>query len=120
MAGQFQNNIQDLPSLNDLRYENIFKVYQQDQYYFYNISKTISFDGIFDEDIFKDKVITYFQPWPIISYEIYNTTYLWWLLLLTNNIKNPVRPLPAGTAIRYIKPEYVRPVVDEIKRQVQQ
>ena len=32
-----QNEIQDLPTLDSNRYENIFNVYQQDDYYFYNI-----------------------------------------------------------------------------------
>lgn len=119
MSGQYQNNISSLPDLDDMRYENIFRVYQQDTFFYYNIFKTVSFEGIFDSDIFVDVVVTHFKPWPLISHDIYQTTYLWWLLLLTNKIQNPLRPLPTGSTIKAIRPEYVRSVINEIKKQIQ-
>ena len=39
---QYQNQIQELPSLEDVRYENIFKVAKTDKFFFYNIIKKIS------------------------------------------------------------------------------
>jgi len=41
MDGKYQNNIDELPNLEDYRYENIFKIYQKGDkdFYYYNILK---------------------------------------------------------------------------------
>ena len=44
--GEYQNNITDLETITEERYENIFKVYKLDEfnkgYYFYNILNKIN------------------------------------------------------------------------------
>ena len=44
---QYQNQIKGLPSLEDVRYENIFKVAKTDKFFFYNIIKKISLGEVY-------------------------------------------------------------------------
>ncbi len=43
MEGKFQNNIEELPTLELYRYENIFKVFEtgDKNFYYYNILKKL-------------------------------------------------------------------------------
>lgn len=121
MFGDYQNNIKDLPSLELYRYENIFKVYQIDDknFYFYNIIKNIKAPNDIDNNIFQ--LITYngTTPFTTLSYQIYGTTYLWWLICVLNNIQNPFDSNNAGKQLKILKPQYLKPILDSIKSQLQ-
>lgn len=112
-----QNNIKELPKLTTENYENIFDVFtdENDRYY-YNLLQTISFpnlpDGYFDA-----YNITYGDTWPFISYKIYNTPNIWWILLLANNIQNPVKSLVPGTTIKAPKINIVKIILAELLTQ---
>jgi hypothetical protein len=110
-----QNDIQDLPQLTSERYENIFNVYQTtDGYYYYNILSKVSILDTIDPSIIMYFKIPKLMPWTNISFLIYGTQYLWWLLCALNKIQNPVRVLQPGTVIAAINPTYVKNVLDEI------
>ena len=50
MDGQYQNKINTLPKLNDLRYENIFKMYKTpDNQYYYSILQAVNIPNIIDD-----------------------------------------------------------------------
>ena len=86
---QSQNNILSLPTLESFRYENIFNVYQNkaDQYY-YNILAKVNFPSNIEEAYYETFVVqSDFQSWTNISYKIYGTTLLWWLVCSVNNIQ---------------------------------
>ena len=119
LSGQYQNNISDLPNLSDLRYENIFKVYKTNQnHYYYNILNTVSIPLDIDSSTYYLINYNSKMPWTVVSYNAYGTTDLWWLILLTNQITNPVK-LPKNLGqLKIIKPEYVRSIVAEIKSQL--
>lgn len=116
MDGKYQNQITTLPKLNDLRYENIFKMYKTpDNQYYYSILQAINFPDFID-----DTKIFYIQvrqnlPWTAISYNAYQTIELWWLICLVNKIYNPVKGPSAGTVLKIIRPEYIRSIIDEIR-----
>lgn len=112
--GRKQNNIDSLPKLDDVRYENIFRVYSEDSYYFYNIMTTINFYNLDSEEYYFFYKVNRSLPWPIISYENYKTIHLWWLICITNNIDNPTSFPTAGTVLKIIKPQYVAEVLDKI------
>ncbi|NBO99786.1 MAG: hypothetical protein EBU90_06620 [Proteobacteria bacterium] len=117
--GQFQNNIESLPDLNDLRYENIFKVYKNpDNFYYYNITKTVTFPDNLDPTQFFYYRVRRKMPWTMVSFNIYNTIELWWLLCLINKIKNPVKVPKTGTLIKALLPDRVSSVLAEIKNQL--
>lgn len=118
-TGLYQSQVAQLPKLQSTRYENIFKVYfNEDNLPFYNLNRSISFPNNLDPSLYS--VVIYDTPthWPIVSYRLYQTIYLWWMITEVNNIQNPfILPEP-GTPIRYIKPEYVQYVLGQIKAQL--
>jgi hypothetical protein len=115
--GQTINEIGDLPTLDPTFYENIFKVYQKDDYYFFNILRKvvlINDDKAVDPDLYDNVVIDGPYSWTLISYKEYGTINLWWLICAINNIKNPVKLPEVGSIIKIIKPKYVKPILQNI------
>ena len=118
MDGEFQNNIEELPDLNEYRYENLFRVYQQDGYYIYNIINTLSFDKDLDREYYYEWMVNKPLPWTIISYIHYDTINLWWLICLLNGIMNPVHFPETGTVLKIFKPPYVRNILEQISSKI--
>jgi len=120
--GQYQNYISNLPNLDIYRYENIFKVYQtQDgnKDYFYNIIKNILVPNNINNNSFFTITYQANTPFTTLSYQIYGTTYLWWLICIVNNIRNPFDPSITGKTLKIINPSYVKQVLDIISKQLQ-
>ena len=113
---QYQNQIQQLPSLEDVRYENIFKVAKTDKFFFYNIIKKISIPEDIQSDIYYEIRINSNKPWTTLSNEIYGTQDLWWLICLVNSIYNPINNPTLGEVYKIIKPDYINPILVEIKK----
>jgi hypothetical protein len=125
-----QNDIKDLPKLSQERYENIFHVFEaikpisntdsspNNIYYFYNILTKISIPSDVSEDVFEYYRISKQYPWTTISYRIYGTQYLWWLIALTNKIINPTQIPKPGDILKVIKPEFVGIILNDIRNQV--
>ena len=113
---QYQNQIQQLPSLEDVRYENIFKVAKTDKFFFYNIIKKISIPEDIQSDIYYELRINSNKPWTTLANEIYGTQDLWWLICLVNKIYNPINNPALGEVYKIIKPDYVSPILVEIKK----
>ena len=57
------------------------------------------------------------MPYTLISYKLYNTIQLWWLICAVNGIVNPVVFPLANTELMVLKPQYVRGVLQAIKQQ---
>jgi len=121
MDGQYQNYIQDLPGLELYRYENIFKVYQtgDKNFYFYNIIKNIKVPEDINNEIFTLITLQENTPLPTLSYQLYGTTYLWWLICVLNNIQNPFDPNNSGKKLKVLKRQYLKTVLNSIKQQLQ-
>ena len=113
-----QNNISELPSLDKFRYENIFNVYQNtDDQYYYNILRKVNFPENIDESYFTTYTVpSNYTPYTLISYKVYGTIYLWWLICAFNRINNPVYFPPAGSSLKVLKPEYVRSVLQSLSQ----
>tara|TARA_R100001163_G_C5008872_1_gene155475 strand:+ start:202 stop:561 length:360 start_codon:yes stop_codon:yes gene_type:complete len=116
----YQNNINTLPNLDEYRYENIFKLYQtgEKDFYYYNLIKKIVLEGDIDEVFFDYVVIPRRMPLTSLSFDIYGTMVLWWSILVVNKIDNPMKGLPSGEKIRYIKPGLIPTFVQNIKSQL--
>jgi hypothetical protein len=116
MEGQFQNSITDLPNLNSIRYENIFKVYKnKDNQYYYNLLQSLFLPDNIDETKIYNMLISSRMPWTTVSFNAYRTIELWWLVCLTNQIYNPVDFAKAGSSLKIIKTQYVPGIIYEIK-----
>jgi len=119
LSGQYQNQINELPTLSDLRYENIFKVYKTElNHYYYNILNTISLPSDIDSNTYYTINYNSKTPWTVISYNAYGTTDLWWLIIIVNQITNPIKVPSNLTKLKIIKPEYVRSIIMEIQAQL--
>jgi len=111
-----QNNINVLPSLESFRYENIFNVYQNDNSdYFYNILAKTNFPANLDPSYYNVYTVPHGEmSYTLISYNLYGTTLLWWLICSVNNIQNPVFFPQAGTQLKYLTPQYVRQILAQL------
>lgn len=93
-------------------YENIFNMYEvvnenNNSYVFYNILNKITLPNDIDDIIYDYYIVEYNIPLTILSYNLYESIHLWWLILLVNNIKNPVLNFKEGSVIKIIKKEYL-------------
>lgn len=114
-----QNDISTLPKLNAYNYENLFKVYRDsaDTPYYYNILNTIALPDDIDPAVYYEYQIP--GPsvsWTNLSYKIYGTIKLWWVICLANGIINPIEFPENGAKLKIIRPEYVREILSSIKQ----
>ena len=113
---KYQNEIAELPTIEDVRYENIFKVAKSDKFFIYNIIKKITIPEDLQSDIYYELRINSNKPWTTLSHDVYGTQDLWWLICLVNNIFNPIDNPELGAVYKIIRPEFVNPILAEIKR----
>ena len=113
-----QNNITNLPKLESNRLENIFSIQQTENgEYYYNMLYTVNFSN---ENLapYTYDVYTTNQgdTYTLISYKMYNTINLWWLVCSLNNINNPTSLPAPGTSLKILKPSYVNTVLTAMSK----
>tara|TARA_Y100000310_G_C20676403_1_gene813329 strand:+ start:189 stop:557 length:369 start_codon:yes stop_codon:yes gene_type:complete len=113
-----RNEISEMSNVSDISYESIFNVYKDDDFYGYNILKTVQIPQDIDHDFIEYIRIDGKMAWVTISNNVYGTIQLWWLICVTNKILNPVLNPSPGTIIKVIKPEYVADVITSITQSV--
>lgn len=112
-----QNQIKDLPNLSIENYENIFNVYREDDgMYYYNLLNTIVFPPNLPSSAFRQYTIQYGDTWPYISYKAYKTPNLWWLILLANEIINPINSVIVGEQILIPIEAVVKEVLSQLTK----
>ena len=110
-----QNSIKELPELRNDDYANIFNIYtDEDSKYFYNLLQTAAIPNNLPVSFYDSYNVTYNDTWPFISYKLYNTPNLWWVIASVNNITNPLEKLVPGTQIKYLKAEYVSLITTQL------
>lgn len=118
--GSFQKDVPYLPTLDEFSYENFMRLYlTKDNQFFYNIlTSNIVINGELDPSTYYNITITKKIPWTTIAYNEYRNMNMWWLVLITNRIVNPVEfPVP-GTVLKILYPKFVRYVIDKINNTV--
>lgn len=112
-----QNDITDITyTLSPQQYENIFNVYEAaDVGYIYNLLRTINFPTDINSDVYNTYIIEPLDTWPLISWKLYNSIFLWWSICSLNNITNPLDMPVAGTEIKVLKPMYLQNILNSIK-----
>ncbi|NBP03019.1 MAG: hypothetical protein EBU90_23480 [Proteobacteria bacterium] len=117
MIAKKQNDIDSLPKLSNLRYENIFRVYtdttKNKQFYYYNITNKVSLPSQIDSELLDVVVVDKKTSWTTLSYGLYGSIYLWYLIFILNPTQNKFF-VNAGETIKFIKPEYLNTVVNTI------
>ena len=109
-----QNQVFDLPTLDDQVLENIFSVYLEKGQYFYNLLSTATFPTNIDPSFFDYYTVKHGELWITISNTVYNTIKLWWLICAVNQIQNPLEMPKPGTKIKVLN----RLAVNEVLQQM--
>ena len=120
-TGAFQNSIDELENISSTRYENIFRLFTKQGKYIYNILRSINIDlNNASPDTYTISSTQFETSWTNISYQAYGTPELWWLIYITNKnvINNPVQLVPGGVPLRFIKPDKLKDVLDQITIQL--
>lgn len=95
--------------------ENMFNIYEDKQgFYKYNLNETIYLNVDKSQcETYTLKTIAY---WPLISYKIYQTPKLAWLLMKLNNVdgKHIFDKQKPGTIIYYLPTETVESIVKQL------
>jgi hypothetical protein len=112
-----QNDINELSKLDTENLENIFNVYREENgMYFYNLLQTVVFPQKLPSTLFKRYTICYGDTWPFISFKMFNTPNLWWLILLANNIMDPTQLPKNGTSIKIPINTVVKEVLMQLRK----
>lgn len=98
-------------SMSDL--ENFFNIYDDKRSFKnYNLNTTMYINvNVEDCDQF---VLQHDMFWPLISYKIYGTTRLAWLLQKINKVVNPMNILQSGSIVYYINKSNLSQVLQEV------
>jgi hypothetical protein len=112
-------SVPNIPTVGAEYYENIFNMYiaqGEDAYNYFNISNKVEFDTTnIDENYLEFFYIDAPTPLTTLSYRIFGTQHLWWLIVVMNKL-NPIDIPAAGTVIAVPKPQFVSDVLNAIKR----
>ena len=105
------------------RYENIFNMYEfsntnGNSYVFYNILSKVNIPEDLDASIYEYYKIDSEMPLTTLSYKLYKTQHLWWLIMAINKIKNPVKLIAGGSVLKIIKTDYLDIIFNAIKQKI--
>lgn len=96
-------------------FENTFNVYSNaDGQLVYNLNSTTLF--MVDPSDMQQYICDHDMFWPLISYKIYGTARLWWLLMKLNCVdaKNAFDMKYAGDVVFYIPKEQANTIISRI------
>ena len=120
--GLSQNLVNALPSLARTRYENIFKVFKvlkdkDNSYYLYNINNKVIIPDNLDDNVYSTIAISRNTAWTTLSFKLYGTIDLWWLIFIINKPKD-IFLAKSGESYRYIRPGFINDVLTNIEQQI--
>ena len=96
-------------------FENIFKIYiDQKGNYFYNLNASLYLDVA--DDILLDYICDYDMQWPLLSYKIYGTTRLAWLLMKLNKVKpaDVFKLKMTGETVKYLPKDQMTGLIQSL------
>lgn len=117
---KYRNEINELVNIKYTRYENIFQVAKNDNYYFYNILKKVNIPDDIDSRLFDEVIVTTNIPYTTLSQQYHGTQDLWWLICLVNKIQNPITNIKAGTKLKILTNDAVNRVLAAIEENLKQ
>lgn len=89
-------------------FENFFNIYNVNGKNQYNLNSTMYLNV--SENLLEKYILTHDMHWPLISYKIYGTPRLAWILLKINNIQTSdiFKIRNASETIKYIPIHYIQ------------
>lgn len=121
--GVFRRNIPLLSPNPEVSYENVFRMYStensdQQNFLYFNLLNSVYLPPELDANVYYTITVNRIMPWTAISYNEYRSIDLWWLIMLANNINNPIDYPAPGTQLRVIKKDYLPVIMDTIITQL--
>lgn len=85
---------------------------------FLNIFRSyiISDDILSDVSFFETYEVSNGEYWDNVSYNLYNTPYLWWVIALLNNVANPFEELEDGDQLNVLRDDYVFQLTSDLEK----
>ena len=85
---------------------------------FLNIFRSYIFnDDIFNNiSFFETYTVSHGEYWDNVSYNLYETPYLWWVIALLNNIENPFEQLEAGDQLIVLIEDYIYQLTSDLEK----
>tara|TARA_R110002020_G_scaffold147195_2_gene322382 strand:- start:16122 stop:16496 length:375 start_codon:yes stop_codon:yes gene_type:complete len=116
-TGAKRDQITELEGLSRNLYENIFNVTlvnnSDKSFYAYNLLNKVIFPESLNSEFIEEVTLTSDQPWTMLSFELYGTIQLWWVVYLLNK-PDYIFKAKAGTTYKYIKSKYITSVLQQI------
>lgn len=88
----------------ETKFLNIFRSYIIDE----NSLRDISF--------FESYEVSNGEYWDNVSYNLYRTPYLWWVIALLNNVTNPFEELSDGDQLNVLRDNYVYQLISDLEK----
>ena len=116
--GEKRNTVTDLETISLELYENIFKVNllenKDKNFFFYNTLNKVIFPDNLDGSVYKEVTVQTDTPWTTLSFNLYGTINLWWVVYLINKPKY-IFLAKGGTTIKYITPGAITSILNSMK-----
>jgi len=119
-----QNDFENLDNyLDQYDLANILNVYNDSKLgsfsITYNMNRTLNILDInnIDNSYFNTYTVNDNDTLIAISYKIYKTTRLWWLIAKMNGFYDPTQTLNTGINLKILKAEYISSILDNIRNQ---
>jgi LysM repeat protein len=110
-----QNQITDLPLLNQENYENIFNVYKdENNRYYYNLLQSVVIPSNLPESFFTKYTVVYGDTLPYVSYKTLGDIHLWWVIANINKIIDPTKQLMPNDVLKIPTPSVLRSILNQI------
>jgi hypothetical protein len=79
-------------------------------------SYVVNEDSLRDISFFESYEVSNGEYWDNVSYNLYGTVYLWWVIALLNNITNPFEELNDGDQLNVLRDDYVYQLVSDLEK----
>lgn len=56
------------------------------------------------------------ENWDNVSYNLYRSPFLWWVIALLNDIENPFETLEEGQQLKVLRDDYVYQLVSDLEK----
>ncbi len=104
-------------TLNQYDFANLFNIFEDDEgMQFFNLYNTINIEGDIDPTLYEEYHWSDSDDLYSLSYKYYQTTRLWWTILVANNIIHPFEELKEGMKIKVLKAPVISQIISEINK----
>jgi hypothetical protein len=110
-----RNYIKGIKRISSYQYDNIFNTHiDESGLYYYNMYNSIKLPENFSKATYDIHTFREGDYWTKLASKYYGNKKLWWVILVANNIINPLKLPETGTELKILKPEAVSLILNEV------